>query len=361
MRPTNRLVVVLLPYINSYRVPLLAGLRDRLGSVGIAFQVYSARPSGVDASRADAEQFDGAVLQQVDLRLGAKHLLLRALPPGWLSADVVVLEHAVKNLESHFILITRRLLRRKTMLWGHGSTITEPTSFATRVLQKLMVRLSFGYLAYTAGSAVRAEALGMSPDRVTVLNNSIDSRALATMCDESSRTDGPVLLYVGGLDGAKRIDRLIRVGAELASRIPDFRLIVGGRGELEDLMTDNAATWLDYRGSMDMSDKARAGNESAAMIITGRVGLAVVDAFAMGLPVVTTAYQYHAPEFEYLTEANSVVAPDDEEQLIAAAERLLTDPDALARLKRGARRSAQDLSIESMIVNFEGGLLRALS
>lgn len=361
MRSASRLVVVVLPYINSYRVPLLNGLRARLNSVGVKFEVYSAKPAGIDASRADAERFDGAILRQVELRVGVKRLLLRALPAGWLSADVVVLEHAVKNIESHFILLVRWFLRRRTMLWGHGSTITEPTSFLSRMMQRCMVRLSYGYFAYTAGSAQRAEALGMSPDRVTVLNNSMDSRALSEMCDESRRTDGPVLLYVGGLDGAKRIDRLLRVGAELASRVPNFRLIVGGRGELENLMTNNHATWLDYRGGMDMRAKAKAGAESAAMIITGRVGLAVVDAFAMGLPVVTTDYRYHAPEFEYLSEDNSVVVPDNEEQLIAAAERLITHPEMLGRLRLGARRSAEQLSIESMTENFEGGLLSALS
>ena len=38
------------------------------------------------------------------------------------------------------------------------------------------------------------------------------------------------------------------------------------------------------------------------MWIPGRVGLVAVDALAMGLPVHTTRYPYHAPEIEFLAE-----------------------------------------------------------
>jgi L-malate glycosyltransferase len=36
------------------------------------------------------------------------------------------------------------------------------------------------------------------------------------------------------------------------------------------------------------------------MLMPGLVGLAVLDAFADGIPRVTTVIEYHSPEIEYL-------------------------------------------------------------
>jgi hypothetical protein len=45
---------------------------------------------------------------------------------------------------------------------------------------------------------------------------------------------------------------------------------------------------------------------SSAIWMPGRVGLVAVDALALGLPVLTTHFPFHAPELEYLVEGRSV-------------------------------------------------------
>ncbi|MDQ1174266.1 glycosyltransferase involved in cell wall biosynthesis [Microbacterium testaceum] len=356
-----RRVVVALPYINAYRVPLLSAVRERLKSAGIEFFVFAASPSGNDIKRADAIHGVGIQLRQRTIRLGRRAVLVRSLPAGWWNADLVVLEHAAKNLESYLILGARRMFKRRTALWGHGATITKPTTSLTRFAQKLMVSLSTDYFAYTEGSALRAISLGARSDRVTVLNNTLDVAPLQAAFRQHPSAEGPVLLYVGGLDESKRIDRLLRVAERLAADVPHFRLIVGGRGDLEGMLLARDEQWLDYRGGMDLAAKARAGAESCGLIITGRVGLAAIDAFAMSLPVITTEWEFHAPEFEYLNEKNSVVVADDEELLFQAAKEYLTDAARQALLKDGARRSLVGKGIDDMAYNFEQGVRYAVA
>lgn len=359
---TSRNVLIVLPYVNHYRVPLLGSLRARLSRCGISLSVASARPSGRDAGRADASSFTGPRLSQLSLKIGRKHILLRSLPKGWLSSDLVVIEHAAKNLESYVILALRRATGRRTALWGHGTTITEPRSRATAAAQKWMIGMADWYFAYTKGSAYRAVSEGMHRDHITVLNNTTDTAELIEQMSYfgRDRRDPCTFLYVGGIDSSKRIDRLLAVGARVHSVDSRFKLIIGGRGADEHLLTRASVPWLDYRGVMDSAQKAHAASEASAMVIAGRVGLAVVDAFAMGLPVITTEWEFHAPEFEYLSDDNAIVAADSESELAAAVLKFMRSRSLRTKLTAGSRRSARGLTVEDMADSFEKGILDAL-
>lgn len=354
-----REVVLVLPYVNSYRAPLLLKVASSLEAEGILFKVFFAAPSGPDVSRRDAISFRGSQLHQYSINLLGRRILIRTLPKGWYSADLFIMEHAVKNLDSLFVLLCRRILRKKTVLWGHGSTITKPTSWLSRATQRVMVNLSTHYFAYTDGSAVRAARLGAAPRDIFVLNNSVDTAKLRQLAANVEPRENSTLFYVGGLDASKNIDMLLRIGERLSGALSGFKLIVGGRGELEHIVARSGRPWLDYRGHMNDRDKVLAAAESSAMIITGRVGLAVVDAFALGLPTLTRRWEFHAPEFEYLNSSNSIVA-DDENALFAHALELLSNNALKDALSAGASASAELLTIDSMAERFIRGVRGAL-
>lgn len=356
-------VLIVLPYVNHYRVKLLTLLEEQLQLRGVAISVASSSPIGDDLGRQDRATYASEPLKQIVLRLGTRSLRLRALPKRWFSSDLVIVEHATKNLDTYAILILRRLFGRPTALWGHGATITTRTSRVTRALQRLMVNLASWYFAYTEGSALRAASLGAKSTRITVLYNAIDTRALQAAVQEriSGARSSATLLYVGGIDASKRIELLVRVGEELHKREASFKLIVGGRGDQASWLESIDRPWLDYRGLMNTADKARAGAEASAMIITGRVGLAVCDAFALGLPVLAPRWEFHAPEFEYLNESNAVLTEDDFQALVDAALALLADHSRLFELQAGATASAEMYTVEGMASRFSEGVLHAIS
>jgi glycosyltransferase involved in cell wall biosynthesis len=113
----------------------------------------------------------------------------------------------------------------------------------------------------------------------------------------------------------------------------------------------------------DPARKAQIAAKTQALILPGRVGLAVLDAFALGLPVIASRYAGNAPEFEYLEDGqNAVIAAEASPRDLAnAAEPLLYDGPLRARLSEGARASAEMYDIESMAARFANGIIQAMS
>jgi glycosyltransferase involved in cell wall biosynthesis len=355
-------VIIVLPYVNKYRVSLLRALHDELARRNILLLITTGTPSGRDHLRSDAAQgYPSVTLKQFQLRFGGRFALLRLPPQGWISADLVVLEQAVKNLETYPIILIRKLFKKKTALWGHGMTITEPQSLVQRSIQRWMLRTTDWLFAYTEQSATRGVANGARSNAVTVLYNTFDTTDLIEAISERGDTpdsDGRwVATYIGGLDGSKRIDVLLRAAARLYELDPRFLLIVGGQGSMEsEVRALSGQPWLEYLGSVGTEEKALLAGRSKIMMIPGRVGLAAIDSFAMATPIVTMAWEYHAPEFEYLTSTNSLVVHGDEAAYVSAIAELMKDKSRVDALSVGATLSAKDYPIARMNDNFADGI-----
>jgi glycosyltransferase involved in cell wall biosynthesis len=103
---------------------------------------------------------------------------------------------------------------------------------------------------------------------------------------------------------------------------------------------------------------------SKVLLMPGLVGLVIVDSFALGVPIITTEYPYHSPEIDYLKNGvNGLMIECGESPAVYAdaVARLLTSPDLLSALRRGALASAADHTIEAMASNFANGIKNALA
>jgi glycosyltransferase involved in cell wall biosynthesis len=89
----------------------------------------------------------------------------------------------------------------------------------------------------------------------------------------------------------------------------------------------------------------------------GAVGLAVIDSFASGTPLLTTDIPLHGPEIAYLQNGiNGVVAADDVDGFVGEAVRLLTDDVWRRRLAEGCAVSARRYTLDNMIGRFAEGV-----
>ncbi|MEE3851349.1 glycosyltransferase [Gordonia sp. LSe1-13] len=284
--------------------------------------------------------------------------MLKLLPPKAFAADLIIIEHAVKNLESYLILLMARISGKKVAIWGHGHTVTTTVSAFTRSLQRSMARLSDWYFAYTTNSAERAVRIGADPGRITVLNNSKSTASLETIVTgvNENRTSY-TCLYVGALDESKKIPFLLRSCEEVFSREHNFRLKVIGDGpDARQLDGPISRGWCEYLGSGPIEDFAENLYDVVLILMPGRVGLVAVDSLALGLPIVTTESKAHAPEFEYLDESNSVVTENDESSFANGVVGLLHDRPRLQQLSGGCRSRAPSYTIEAMAERFAFGI-----
>ncbi|WP_183042330.1 glycosyltransferase [Microbacterium sp. AG1240] len=229
-------------------------------------------------------------------------------------------------------------------------------------LERMLMKRSDQVFAYTPGGAEFARESGVNLDRITTVMNTLDtsyaSQALAPDTVLAFRErwglrpGERVYGYIGGLDASKRVGFLAESLDRLWEIDRSARVLVAGEGRDADLLSSHVNRGQVVRlGFADNSTKAAIGAVSSAILMPGRIGLIACDALALGVPLVSTRWPFHAPEAEYLQEGDSVFYAADE-------------PADFARVVHGGafvRRKRTVPSLEQMTENFAHGVHRMLA
>jgi len=293
-------------------------------------------------------------------------------------ADLIVIQQESKYLLNYLLWFHRLLGGCRLALWGHGRNMQarNPHSWSEKVKRYISRRVDW-WFAYNETSAAVVRELGFPKDRITLVNNSIDTKAISaarrTLSTEAiARAKAGlgiesenVAIYTGGLYEEKRIPFLMEAAVKIRAQLPDFHLIIIGGGPLAK-QVQNAAdfkSWIHYLGPMNDEQKIPYWAIAKVSLLPGLVGLGVLDSFALGVPLITTDYPYHSPEIEYLRDDVNGVVVHDWTSIDAYAKSvvdLLQDKDKLARLIAEGDRAAQFYTIDNMAANFANGILNAV-
>lgn len=359
-------VAIIHPWFPQYREALFREIVRVGQDRGVQVDIYHGEVPPDWKARGDESRLN--ISQQLHTRFvksGGKYIVwksLKRLRPID-QYDLIVLEHAVRNVESYLVMIR---MKGKFAFWGHGRSYTSNTGRLHESVKTGMLRWARGFLAYTNGGRDSVVQAGMQPQSVTVVHNAIDtlefSRDLHAV-PASIHTEVGHYLFVGALDEGKRLHYLIE-SFERAHEIDDrTKLTIAGDGPLRAYVESQAATrpWLTYAGRTTGEQKATLFRRAYAVAMPGRVGLVAVDAFVAALPVVTTDWKYHAPEFEYLqNEQNAVITADRIEEYVQAIVRLNSDTSRRDRLSIGAHTSSSQYSTEACASNIVEGIINLL-
>ncbi|MFD7443124.1 glycosyltransferase family 4 protein [Streptomyces sp. NPDC059909] len=318
---------------------------------------------------------------------GGRSLVWQRVQRRVASADIVVVEQALHNLDTYPLLLKQRLARvtgasPRVALWGHGRTYTKPVSRLETAAKDVVSRYASWFFAYTEGGAAHLADRGYPRERITVLHNSVDTMALAGVreraatpgtpeCAEAAALrkryhlrPGRTALFLGGLDASKRIPLLLDCVRRVTRTFPDFRLLVAGDGVDRPLVSAAAASPdspVVPLGHTTGRQVGLLGAVSDIMLMPGRVGLCAVDSFALRTPIVTTAWPWHAPEFEYLEDGrNALVTRDDPETYAMTVQEVLNDRTRLESLRAACGRDATAYTVDGMAERFCAGLLNML-
>lgn len=370
----NNRVVIVLPYLTRYRVGFLAKVRDILQGSGVELKILAGDPAGTLRDRRDDVQ-DRMTEHYDAMRIAAcgKAIQVRRLHAvGPQQANLVIMDQATSNLDAYALLMMRQFGKAKTALWGHGLTITQPTSAVSSMAQAWMLRRADWFFAYTEGSAERALAAGMSAERISVLNNTFDTSGIQAAREQMALThhkeqapiDGSPTqwcgLVLGALDSTKRIPFVLAAAKRIHQSDRNFILLVAGDGPDRHLV-ESAGPWVRYLGPAGDREKAQLSRDAQMILNPGRIGLVAIDSFAMGLPIIYTPWPYHAPEREYLNASNSMMVGDSPDELANAALWLRANSDERSRLSASCSASMEKFSLDNMVQSFCGGVLACLS
>jgi L-malate glycosyltransferase len=358
-RPRVLVVQERLPH---YRVPFFEQLRPRLASVGVDLSVAHGRGHGAIARRGDEVELPWAhVLENRVIGLGRRSIVWQPVLRLAAEADLLIVEQASRMAVNYPLLARQSLGGTPVAFWGHGANLQTDGSLVSRLSEAAKSRYSQlpkWWFAYTEGSARRVEAVGFARERITVVQNAVDTSLIEAT--EAER-DPHRCIYVGSLFHAKRLDLVFAAADIVAADVPEFRLAVVGDG-LERGYVEQAASsrpYVDYLGAKFGKELAVELKRSSLMLMPGHVGLGVLDAFAAGLPVVTAHGMAHSPEFEYLEDGVNALITEPTGAALAAALRRGLEPSVRGPLSVTAAALSRRYTLDQMTHNFVAGVQAA--
>jgi glycosyltransferase involved in cell wall biosynthesis len=285
--------------------------------------------------------------------------------------DLVLVEQAIRNLETYPLLARKAVGGPSVAMWGHGRSYSTPQGPTLAAAKQFLTRRCDWFFAYTQAGAVHVIDHGFPATRVSVLNNTIDTdelqRDLESVSDadidrfrrEYGLTPGRTALFLGGIDQAKGIDFLLESALAAGEQLPGFVLLVGGAGaQLEDVKAaQRSGAPVRALGRLDGVAKALVLRATDVLAIPQWIGLVAVDSLVSGRPIVSTWHNAHSPEQEYLEPGISAVFTDHD--VVAYSHGLtqaLTSLD-LVTMQGACLAAAPHLSLDHMVDAFVEGVV----
>jgi glycosyltransferase involved in cell wall biosynthesis len=368
-----RRVLLIEAQIKQYRLPFYEQLFLILKANDIELKVAYSDPSKVEASRTD--NCDLPAEYGVKVRaywLAGHRLMIQPLLRAALDADMVIVDQANKFLLNHLLLPVSRMRLRRVAFWGLGENRQEGRlQFSEWIRRKTLNWVSW-WFAYTEGTKRYLVAQGVPAGKITSVDNAVDTRALREQVRGISpakrielraalgiSATAPAGIFCGMLDRVKGLPFLIESAKRIRTRVQDFHLVVVGGGPDRAAVEASARElpWIHVMGPQFGREKADLIAISDVFLMPGRVGLVVLDAFAGGLPLLSTRLDIHGPEMEYLeVDSNGLLCDPDVAAFADMAASLLLDHDRLAHLQAGARAAGSCYTIENMADKFRSGI-----
>lgn len=367
-------IAIVQPVVPHYRQEFFVELINGAAHLGIQIDVFAGEASVLHRQRADVSDSEfSQILGTREIKVFGKSLFIKSVQEISPNVyDLVIVELAVRNIETYSLL--RRFGFKRVAFWGHGKTYTKDIPRLQEKLKYWLARRGTWFFAYTQQGIDAVVAQGVDSGRTTALNNSIDtlklrsqlaSISISEMESFSERYDlrGHTAIFIGALDTYKRVPFLLD-SADIAHQLnSDFRFLIAGdgadRARVERFVA--ARPWASYLGRIRDQEKALGLSVSQLMMVPGTVGLVALDSLVAGVPIVTTDFRFHAPEFDYLANGvTAVVSPNDVESYALSVIGLLNDSSRLQAMVSACKRESLKYSTDKMVENYLHGLTKAL-
>jgi len=356
-----------------YRIPLFQKLRVALAAQHIKFRLLYGKPTEEESEKNDSGDIEWAESLPTKYFFNEK-ILWQPFSRRVVSSDLIIISQENKHIHNIPMLLNP-LRTQKIAFFAHGRNLQadNKNSVSERFKRWTTNRVDW-WFAYTELTAALIQADGFPESKISVVNNSIDTSALAAFCEickKTSKADlkqqlginpyAPTAVFIGSLTAEKQIDVLLHAAKELHQQLPGFQLAIGGDGVMRPLVQTALASmpFIHWFGSVTGIQKAQLLMAADVMLQPGALGLGVLDAFVAGLPLVTLKTSRHGPEIAYLkNEVNALVVRDFDE-LIEKTVTLLTDFNYWRLVAAGARESSTQFSIDQTVQTFVGGIIAA--
>jgi len=373
-------VVIIQRFLAQYRKAFYELLTGRLAQTNVEIVLLHGFPSKSEADKKDEIEIEWAhQIKNKCIKIGLRDLYWQTCLKHIRDADLIIVEQASKLLLNYVLFMGQIFGIKKLCFWGHGKNFQENNiSCIGERVKHFMSRHVHWWFAYNDLSAGIVRLLGYPEDRITSVQNSIDTHYLYKVHQNISQSQlrqvkqklgikgYNVCLYVGGMYPGKRLDFLINACLHIKDAEPDFEMIFIGGGPDEERVKVAAKKfeWVYYLGPKFNEEKVPYFLISKLFLMPYLVGLAILDTFALETPMITIDATCHGPEIDYVVDGvnGSIVKKTDDPSLYAAqVSYLLKNDEAREKLVAGCRASREKYTIEEMVKRFAGGVMNALA
>jgi glycosyltransferase involved in cell wall biosynthesis len=291
----------------------------------------------------------------------------------------VVLTEGTSNILNNFLICPYCLLTGTPYIWWDLGKIRGQVSenrfrtmlypIITYFFKKAAVIL--GYSSY-AGEYFRS--LGVPSEKILIAGNTIRlDTHLKFPEDNSSRIDELkhelglenhfVFLAVGGLEKSKRFDLLIKSFRQLNQDNKKVTLVlVGGGPEEEQLKNLASGAKNIYFAGAQFKDVGLYFSLADVFVLPGLGGLAINEALAYGLPVISGAADGTELDLVINDQTGFLIDQDIENRLYQKMEWCIAHPSETAEMgKKGKELITTRFTLENMISNIKESIRRAHS
>ena len=222
-----------------------------------------------------------------------------------LRADVAVLEFNPRILSNIAILLIRKLIRRKTILWGHAFSLEKRITYQRKCRLWLLSQAD-GIMVYTEQQSKILKDL-YSITSTPIFNSTVIAASCASLqlSERKSRKD---FIYCGRLVKEKKPDLFVDAAIQLLGDYSLSTFYIVGDGPLYEVLKQKIkSAGLDRRivllGTITDNHKlSKIYDECIFSLSPGYVGLACTQSFSFGVPMLISKNEPHAPELEACKE-----------------------------------------------------------
>jgi L-malate glycosyltransferase len=368
-------VLILYKSIPQYRIEFFNQLREKLISQNIELELIYG--DTYFENRNDEVACEWAKFKRNKIiRLGPFKFIWQPCLKEVNTADLVIVEQANKLLINYILVLRKRLQKNKFSFWGHGLNLQSGRNSISNLFKKLYVNEANWWFAYTKSVKDFLINNNYSSNNITVIQNSFDTKKLKAEFDSITneevldlksqcdiQIEEKVLIYCGALYKEKRLDFLVKVCDILNEKGFKFKLLIIGNGKDIEFIKQASLTrsYLKYVGPKFGRFKAAYFKLADIFLLPGAVGLAVLDSFVFQTPIVTTNYNFHGPEIDYILNGfNGIITENSISEYTIAVEELLNDSEKLLSLKNNCSGMIELYNIDIMVENFVYGVKQAL-
>ncbi|WP_179021465.1 glycosyltransferase [Winogradskyella forsetii] len=304
-------LVLLQTVVPDYRKDIFSYLKEELGN---GFKIYSGnayfeKSITIDKSIGFIEPITNYYF------LNRKFLFQFGMWTEVFKKNVIVLEMNPRILSNWLILILRKLLFKKTVVWGHAWPRGGSES-KSDVVRHLMRKLGSEVIVYTKTQAMDLQ-VKMPNKIINAAPNALYFKKDMATSFNSERINH--IIYVGRLSKPKKAFFLVKAFHRILNDIPgSANLIIVGEGEekslIENYIIEHKITKrVLIKGHVSNIEKLKEFySESLFSVSPGYVGLSITQSFSFGVPMIISKDENHSPEIEASqNEINSLLFETD--------------------------------------------------